>query len=182
MSAAAIVERCLRLGLSLYRDGGSLAVDEPADDALTDQLMAELREHKLEILALLARADSEAANTQTGAVDLARVLGPLSLAERERVRAGSLYREPEPDTSRAREASQPVSTVRVSFVERPPRHRLAKMRDDERHCAACKARGPLEGPLPFSWDVHALQGVAELALSCSPKCRVELGVRERKVS
>lgn len=49
-----------------------------------------------------------------------------------------------------------------------------------RVCAACPADLGIEGPLPWSADVHLVNG--EMVVSCSPTCRRRLSLPERKVS
>jgi len=49
----ALIEQCRRLGVRLRVEGGALAYDAPKG-ALTSELVAALRAHKAEIMALLA--------------------------------------------------------------------------------------------------------------------------------
>jgi hypothetical protein len=71
-----------------------------------------------------------------------------------------------------------VGLAYSSSIGRPPRYRLDGARGQDRVCCACGDRRGPEGPLPSVWDVHLVGG--EMVLSCSPACRAERGLVERK--
>lgn len=52
-------------------------------------------------------------------------------------------------------------------------------RIEPRICIGCAADMGVEGPMSWSADVHLLPD-GELAVSCSPSCRLKLGLKERK--
>jgi hypothetical protein len=47
-------------------------------------------------------------------------------------------------------------------------------------CEHCGKRASDDGPLPYAWDHHT-RFTREMFATCSPACRVALGLRERKV-
>ena len=59
-----LLERCRALGIRLEADGDNLAIDAPAG-SLTPELLAEIREHKAALLAVLKEPSGEGTATPT---------------------------------------------------------------------------------------------------------------------
>jgi hypothetical protein len=176
---------------SLDPEGDGFEYDGP-EDVLTDAVLEELRAQQADVPAALRELEverrelealQERARAHVESLDLSLIEVPLTPEQVAAIPSGSLYvseaskREPGPPTSPTRAALAPVR--HVSHVEREPRHRMQPMKDSDRVCAACGARGPSEGPMPRSWDWHLVRGQPALVGTCSAPCRAAKGFRER---